>query len=101
MAAVTTRTKLSLMDIDVTISTCLRRVCIDVVDMTFAAIDLFMTAIQAIVRSGVVVESLQRCPGFRCVTLVTRLTELPLVEIVMTIRTGCINGLEMSLRVTP
>ena len=100
MTAITARTQLALVDIDVTLRALFRRVCINIVRMTLAAINLCMTAIQSIFRPRIVVKVLQWRPGLGGMTLVTRLTKLALMEVEMTIGTRRINGFEMTLSMT-
>tara|TARA_B100001093_G_C26826025_1_gene1014032 strand:- start:1071 stop:1409 length:339 start_codon:yes stop_codon:yes gene_type:complete len=100
MTAITARAQLALVDIDVTLRALFRRVCINIVRMTLAAINLFMTAIQSIFSPRIVVKFLQWRPGLGGMTLVTWLTKLTLMKVVMTIGTRRINGFEMTLSMT-
>ena len=98
MAADTFRAALSVVDIEVTPLTLEREPLVAVLDVGFAAALLLKEPLKGVAALSLVVE-VDSVPPLRDVTLFAGLGELPLVEVLVTVRAACIDGFKVDLLV--
>ena len=100
MTATAVRPKFAIVHIEMTVTAFVGRSSVLIVNVAFPTIDLRVGAVESIVSLRVVIKIAEWRPLFCRVAVITFFTELALMEVVMAVATGRIDGPEMTLCMT-